>query len=215
MTEMTLTEAVVITSWISDKDFEGLINVANNIRANVEDLILVLITESQMKPESMSWCPPTCSGAKPKYPYINAVGLNQIIGKTAVANGWLDKKNDFQAWAKDFAKKKFSEQLPYVTQYFQNNGWYKAGKAYESATRIYLANAASGLIFMPLTDTGTVYSGADASANAARSTIGGLKAGLNATKAHDPIWQASLIRLKNLGTNQMRAFLGLPAGEAL
>lgn len=211
MKEMSLAEAVVITSWLSDDDFLGLSDAAQKIRAKTEDLALVLITESQMRPESIAWCPPSCGGgARPRVPYAVAVGLNQITASTAKANKWLGEKEDFQAWSKDFAKKKFQEQLPYLIEYFQNNAWYKAGKPYENATRVYLANAASGLIFSSLKDDSVVYGGDAAKNNPARASIGQLRAGLNYTMAHDPIWQASLIRLKSLGSEEMRKFLGIP-----
>lgn len=214
MSEMSLAEAVVITSWISDDDYVGLIKTANDIKANVEDLILVLITESQMKPNSMAMCPKACGGSPaPRIPYIVAVGLNQITGSTAVANGWLEKTGSFQDWAKDFSKKKFQEQLPFLVQYFQNNAWFKAGKSYENALRIYLANAASGMIFADLKGNAQIYGGSAAKSNPERASIDQLRGGLAFTKANDPIWAASLVRLKYLGTNQMKVFLGLPSME--
>lgn len=197
---MSLAEAKLATSWWSDSDFGALILACDGIRTDPQDLWLVMCSESECDPTSLNTCPKNCPPGKPipTVPYANAAGLNQLTRVAAISAGILKESDDFQAWCKKVSATPIAEQLKMAKAYFQSTGWWKAGHRYESALRLYLANAAPSLLFTNLKNGNTpIYSGDAASINAARSSIGGLQAGLNYWR-QKPLYEAGVVRLESM-----------------
>jgi hypothetical protein len=193
---MSLTQAKLTTSWWSDADFSTLLLACLKIGCKAEDLWLVMCSESEVNPASLNWCKPDkpgCSGT-----YINAAGLNQLTRVAALSAGLITAKDDFQVWAKKVAASPIADQLANATAYFLSTPWSKAGHGYESALRLYLANAAPSLLYTNLKNgTTPIYMGDAAAQNSARSSIGDLQAGLNFWK-QKPLFEAGQVRLNAL-----------------
>lgn len=197
---MNLSEAKIKTAWWSDSDFSYLVITSAKIGCRPSDLLLVMCSESELNPASVNTCPPNCPPNKPKpeQKYINAVGLNQLTREAAVACKFILPTDSFQQWCADVVKMSIAQQLDMAAVFFRNNAWAKAGKGYESALRIYLANAAPSLIFTELKDGDKpIYTGDVASMNSARSTIGQLQSGLTFWRTQD-LYLAALTRLNDL-----------------
>jgi len=108
------------TGW-APSDYRELAQVAESIRANAGDLLLVLFSESRLNPAATNG---------------SARGLNQL---TPIA---LPCAGATTAEHASMTEMSVAQQLPFVRRYFQCNSWWKAGGGYETAARLYTANAA-------------------------------------------------------------------------
>jgi hypothetical protein len=110
----------------TDDDFRELARVANRLKMDAPDLLLVLASESGLDPSARN-------------PYGSdhpvAVGLNQL---TSVSDG-VTGLTESQRWA--LADKSVAEQLPIVERYFRGTPWVAAGKRFTHAGQVYAANA--------------------------------------------------------------------------
>jgi hypothetical protein len=176
--------------------------VAFAIGARPLDLWNVFCSESQADPTSVNYADhkryATFADAKKAGTYALAVGLNQLTKVAAVEAGLMKSTDSFQDWAEGMSKAPISEQLYACQQFFKSTGWFKAKQGYESALRLYLANASPSYLFADLSQLDKpILSGSEAEANKERSTIGGLQQGLVYWRAK-PLFTAGQMRLAAL-----------------
>ena len=116
-------------SWWTDDDFRAFAAMAQRLRMNPADLLIVLYSESELKP----WAQNTIEGP------FTAVGLNQIT--KGGASGWLS-----EAERRNLVNLSVGQQLPYVERYFMHIPWVRSGNVFDSASQVYLAEFAPALL---------------------------------------------------------------------
>ncbi|MFI5298855.1 MAG: hypothetical protein ACHREM_12225 [Polyangiales bacterium] len=197
---MTLDQAIALTPHWGDGDFATLDRLCKEIGCKAEDLLLVMTSESRIDPK-------TANRDSSGWPL--AVGLNQLTRVAAEQMG-LIKPGDKQAWlklAEAYVKKPIAEQLPTVIAYYKATPWGAMGNKYESAAKLYQANAAPSTMFAGDGNATVLYPfGSDSFEKNKPLWIlrkptgivfGDLKA---ATDWHrkNPLYQAAVTRLKNV-----------------
>ncbi len=190
---MDMVRAKALTKDWTDEDFEELYDIAKRLRMNPPDLLLVLTSESNLKPSAVN--------RRKGDGFPIAVGLNQL---TTAANKSAKITEDQRI---ELMNKPVSYQLPLVENYFKATSWYQAGKSFDHAGAIYEANFAPGRMFSRGTDIKTVLyekdkdgvfytqnQGLDKS-NKGYITVGDLVEYMRRT-SKTPMFQAGLTRLR-------------------
>lgn len=209
-TEMTEEEAKLQTPAWSDVDFIQLINVSRDIRCKPEDLLLVLCSESNLRPDARN------PADKSKYPF--AAGLNQMTFLAAVMIGSLaeNEKEQWPAMAQRILDTPVGAQLEIVRRYFNATPWGRDGHEWPSAAKLYQANAApstlysgvdlSSVIYGKDTDAYDLNKGLDANGDG-QVTLGDLAAAVNYYKG-TPLYKAAMMRLEAARTSAAAAVSG-------
>lgn len=158
----SLQAAMALTPFWSDQDFRDLVGWCNQIECDPEDILLVLTSESRLRPDAMN----------PKTGYPLACGLNQMtrvafqaIGKlpvasppgSAAAKAADDKaKGLFPALAYAMVKMPVKQQFEEVLiPYFKKCGEGMTGSW--TPTKLYMANAAPSQLSMGDKPDGVIY----------------------------------------------------------
>lgn len=179
-------------SWWTDDDFRQFAAMAQRLKMNPADLLIVLYSESSLQP----WARNPRDTSKPAI----AIGLNQIIRSTAHGLGLSDAQ--WQA----MLTMSVHQQLPIVERYFRSLAWVAKGHGFDSAAQVYEANFAPGYLFKG-SDPGTILytKGKDGasyelnkgfdSAGKGYITLGDLGSWV-ARRAHDGMFLTALQRLR-------------------
>lgn len=205
-TGTTSIEAIKLTPDWEDADFVALAEIARKYRMNSADLLLVMASESGLKPQA------TYRTAE-DYPY--AVGLNQMTPSVNDLLGISEgQRTQIPTWP-------VSEQLPLVDKMWAGIPWTRAGRSYDSAASVYTANfAPARMLSRGITSDVILYEeGVDGSAYTANKgfdtegkgniTIGDLTHHL-ALVAQQPVYKAGLQRLRE-ATGDASLTPGLPS----
>jgi hypothetical protein len=180
---------VLVTPWWTDDDFLRLRDIAQGIRANPADFLLVLAGESELKPYSKA---PT-----------GAVGLNQLTPSANSTAGISEEQRQM------IPGLSVSAQLPIVEHFFNNIPWTKSGNTYDNACVLWEANFSPGYMTSRGTSNDTVlyskasnpdaYEGNKGLDRAGKGyiTVGDLCYRLQAV-SHGDIYQAALRRLNSV-----------------
>jgi hypothetical protein len=120
----------------TDADFAQLYAVAKRLRMNPADLLLVLASESGLRPWAAYRVDEDGKATTDKSGYPYAAGLNQI---TRAANDALGLTEEQRATIPTWS---VSRQIPLIERLFNAIGWTRAGKAYGHAGVVYAANFA-------------------------------------------------------------------------
>lgn len=140
--DMDDNQAETLTPGWSDDDFVTVYNIANKIKANPADLLLILTSESGLNPKAVN--------RRQGDGYPIAVGLNQL---TSAANGLVGITEDERI---DLINQPVSRQLELVDKFFSGVQWTKLGKRYDNAGVLYEANFAPGRMISRGTSLDTV-----------------------------------------------------------
>lgn len=124
---MPMSESEALTPEWTEEDFRRLAEIARTYKMNPADLLLVMASESGLKPQAVN---------RNAEGYPVAVGLNQL---TSVANGVVGitegQRVEVPTWT-------VAEQLPLVDRFLAGNPWTKTGKPYDHAGILYGMNFA-------------------------------------------------------------------------
>jgi len=125
---LDMARANALTAAWTDIDFKTLDAMSKRLKMNTPDLLLVLTSESGLKPTAVY------RRASDGFPV--AVGLNQL---TSAANG---AAGITEVQRVELLEKPVSFQLPIIERMFSNMAWTKSGKSYDNAGVIYAMNFA-------------------------------------------------------------------------
>jgi len=139
--DMDLVRAKSLTKDWADDDFVNLYDIAKRLRMNPADLLLVLTSESGLKPYAVN---------RRSDGFPIAVGLNQL---TTAANS---SAKITETERLEIPTKPVSYQLPLIENFFSSSAWFKSGKSFDHAGAIYEANFAPARMFQRGTDLKTI-----------------------------------------------------------
>ncbi len=186
----------------ADADLVALGDLAASLRMRPADLLLVLASESGLRPDARN----PAGSSEPI-----AAGLNQLTAASDGATGLSEPER----WA--IADTTVAHQLPIVGRMFRAIPWTRDGREYPDAGVIYLANFAPGRMSRGTSDDTVVYDAADGvaySRNAAFDrdgrgsiTIGDLRRRLDDVAA-GPIYREAIARLRDVGVDDRRGDAG-------
>lgn len=209
---MTLEEARLLTPAWSRTDFLQLENVCADIRCKPEDLLLVLCSESRLRPDARNPQDPS------KWPA--AVGLNQVTFDAMVMLGTLksDQRGEWPRVAQQILDTPVGGQLEIVRQYFNATPWGREGHAWSSAAKLYQANAAPSTLYSGESKDTVIYpdgsaayegnKGLDIIKDDGGVTMGDLMAAVNYFRG-TPLYQAALLRLNDARSASSTSTSGL------
>jgi hypothetical protein len=100
--------------------YEKLVQMTSEIGMNPEDLLAVMLTESNIDPASQN-------------PSSNASGLIQFIPSTLKSVGWHGTPEEFRQLSG-------AEQLDYIQKYIKNVMNFNNGRSFKSAHQYYIGN---------------------------------------------------------------------------
>ena len=208
---MTLEEARLLTPAWTATDFLQLQNVCNDIRCKPEDLLLVLCSESRLRPDARNPQDPE------KWP--QAVGLNQVTFMALQMLGTLkaDQKDQWPKVAQQILDTPVGGQLELVRQYFNATPWGREGHAWSSAAKLYQANAAPSTLFSGEDKSTVIYpegsdayngnQGLDIIKDDGGITMGDLAAAVNYFR-NTPLYKAAILRLNDARSSMPAATSG-------
>lgn len=141
-------EAYALTSKWTDEDFVEIARIAQRIKANPADILLVMTAESSLDPNI---CNPPSEKCQVIGGHPVAVGLIQF---TKIVNSGIGINEYYRQNV--LPTLSVTEQLPYVEKYFQNQEWTRAGNEYANAGNVYQAVFAGGTMTRKGTSLETV-----------------------------------------------------------
>ena len=209
--ELTPEEARLLTPAWADTDFVQLIEVCKDIRCKPEDLLLVLCSESNLRPDARN-----PKDMKVQWPF--AVGLNQLTFDALVMLGRFkpDQRGEWPPVAQQILDTPVGAQLEMVRQYFNATPWGRDGHEWTSAAKLYQANAAPSTLYTGESMDSVIYpegsksydlnKGLDVNGDG-KVTLGDLANAVNYYKG-TPLYKAAIVRL-----NDARARFGLSSSS--
>lgn len=138
---MEFEKAKALTPDWTNADFVELDRIARHNRMSAADLLLVLASESGLKPQAAN---------RNAEGFPIAVGLNQL---TSSANALVGIS---EAERLQVPTLPVSEQLPLIDRFFAGLPWTKAGKSYDHAGLVYEGNFAPSIMLSKGTSPETV-----------------------------------------------------------